>query len=212
MAKGEQIRRLAGKRMACPCCQQVRNTHHLLALEQRVRAVDPWKRPPGWSIEAAAAGQLQWACIQCLQQERACAAKPWVQTFCDFMPYFAYFDRAMICKDCGERFVFSAREQQHWYETLHFWVQSQPTRCATCRRRRRQEKQAQAELQTELDRQDSNDAEHLLRIAELYRQIGSSAKAREYLGRARNRAASDKQQREIEQQIEALRDRGLPHS
>ncbi|WP_420841919.1 zinc-ribbon domain containing protein [Fimbriiglobus ruber] len=41
------------------------------------------------------------------------------------------------CEDCKQPFVFTASEQQFWYETLKFWVQSHPKQCISCRRVRR---------------------------------------------------------------------------
>jgi len=165
----------------------------LLALEQQVRDhnADPWRRPPGWSVEEARKGRLQWACAYCVEQGRALIARPWIQTFCDALPYFAYYDRTLTCTDCQTSFVFSAREQQYWYETLMFWVQSRPKQCPACRRKRRQDKQAQAELKTALDQLNADDADQLLHVADLYARLGRLAKARAFFGRARKRAGMD---------------------
>jgi hypothetical protein len=62
---------------------------------------------------------------------------PALQTWCDFMPYFAFIDAERMCEDCGQRFLFAATEQRYWYETLKFWVQSRPKHCLPCRRARR---------------------------------------------------------------------------
>jgi len=173
----------------------------LLALEQQVRDhnADPWQRPPGWSVEEAREGRLQWACAYCVEQGRALIARPWIQTFCDALPYFAYYDRTLTCTDCQTSFVFSAREQQYWYETLMFWVQSRPKQCPACRRKRRQDKQAQAELKTALDQLNADDADQLLHVADLYARLGCLAKARVFFGRARKRAGDDEQKALIEQ-------------
>lgn len=55
---------------------------------------------------------------------------------CHFPKYF-YLDRAMVCVQCGKQFVFSAREQKYWYETLKFNFHSVAVRCLQCRRQRR---------------------------------------------------------------------------
>ena len=39
----------------------------------------------------------------------------------------------LFCKKCNDTFVFSAKEQQHWYETLKFWADSVPIECQDCR-------------------------------------------------------------------------------
>ena len=152
------------RHVVCPCCGEKRNTRRdtpLLALEQGVRehGADPWRRSLGWSIAAAQTGRLQWACTYCIEQGRAHAARPWGQTFCNFLPYFAYFDRALICTVCQVPFVFSDKEQEYWYERLKFWVQSFPKQCPACRRKRRQNKQVQAQLKTALDQLDASDVD-----------------------------------------------------
>jgi hypothetical protein len=56
--------------------------------------------------------------------------------FCHVPRYF-YVDERKLCVQCGEPFVFSAKEQKYWYETLKFNFNSVAVRCAACRRKRR---------------------------------------------------------------------------
>lgn len=100
--------------------------------------------PPGWSLREALAGRLAWACPRCVKQGRAIEGHPARQTFLDWLPYFAYFDERRRCDDCGATYVFGAAEQQYWYETLRFWVQSRPKQCLPCRRFRRNRRAAHA--------------------------------------------------------------------
>ncbi len=104
--------------------------------------------PPGWSVDQARAGKLQWACVRCFEAGRALEGHPALQTWCDNLPYFAFIDVQLRCKDCGSQFVFGAKEQQFWYETLKFWVQSRPKQCIQCRRARRTRSRAAREDQT----------------------------------------------------------------
>lgn len=132
----------------CPCCGKDRNVRQntpLLNLESILRREqkDPWQRSLGWSVEEARRGKLQWACSPCIVASRAIEAKPWLQKFCDFLPYFAYYDVELICACCERLFKFDAREQQFWYEELKFWVQSRPKHCVTCRKLRREQKEEQ---------------------------------------------------------------------
>lgn len=83
-------------------------------------------------------GQVDWACDNCLQTQRAIKGDPKKQLFCDFAPHFAYFDKSGNCRDCGVSFVFSKTEQQHWYEQLGFWVQAEKVRCDACQQLKRQ--------------------------------------------------------------------------
>lgn len=52
-------------------------------------------------------------------------------------PRHWYLDAWFTCGDCRREFVWSAREQQFWFETLRFYVDTQATRCRACRSRRR---------------------------------------------------------------------------
>ena len=52
-------------------------------------------------------------------------------------PMYFYVDQPRTCAQCGVAFVFTAREQKHWYEALGFYGTSVPVRCLACRRRRR---------------------------------------------------------------------------
>ena len=52
-------------------------------------------------------------------------------------PRHWYVDATFICRACDEEFVFTAREQRFWYEEMHFWIDSLPTRCISCRKEQR---------------------------------------------------------------------------
>ena len=137
--------------LVCPCCGRRR----AVADTPLLRAEAEWlatgafdtRRPPGWSVEEARAGQCQWACAPCIKAGRALEGHPALQTWCDYSPYFAFFDTELRCTDCGQSFVFAASEQRFWYETLKFWVQSRPKQCVPCRRARRARSQAAREEQ-----------------------------------------------------------------
>ena len=131
--------------LRCPRCGEQRSVAQtpLLAAEEEWRAsgaTDP-RRSPGWSVEAARSGRLQWACTACIREGWAIEGHPAIQVWCDFVPYFAYFDVNLRCEDCHQPFVFAAAEQQFWYETLKSWVQSRPKQCIPCRRARRVRRQ-----------------------------------------------------------------------
>ena len=130
------------RKVECPCCDVSRAVEDTPLLATETRLEESGKNPfwghAGWSVEYAKSGRLQWACTRCLQSGQALAAQPWVQTFCDHAPYFAFFDVTLLCGDCQQPFVFAGSEQRYWFETLLFWVQSRPKQCITCRRARRE--------------------------------------------------------------------------
>ena len=137
--------------ITCPCCKTIRGYEKgtfLPVIEAEIlRKNLLWWGKPGWAIAEAKKGTLQWACRQCIKQQRAIMANPDHQLFLDYPPYLAYFDEKIICEDCDTSFFFSAKEQQFWYEKLQFWVQSRPNQCPTCRHVRRERRQEQQTLQ-----------------------------------------------------------------
>jgi hypothetical protein len=70
------------------------------------------------------------------------------QVYCKLChcPRYYYVDYRKTCVQCGEEFVFSAREQKYWYETLKFHFDSTAIRCPECRRKRRTERALQEQL------------------------------------------------------------------
>ena len=66
---------------------------------------------------------------------------PTKQVFCTVhhVPKYFYVDERRACAQCGAEFVFAAKEQRFWYETLQFNFSSVAIRCPDCRRRRRTE-------------------------------------------------------------------------
>ncbi len=52
-------------------------------------------------------------------------------------PHLFYVDIERRCQTCHRTFVFSAKEQRHWYETLKFFESSTAIDCQNCRRDRR---------------------------------------------------------------------------
>ena len=65
-----------------------------------------------------------------------------LQEFCPLchVPHYFYVNEQRRCVQCGEEFIFSAKEQKFWYETLKFNFHSQATRCLDCRKKKRNEK------------------------------------------------------------------------
>lgn len=59
------------------------------------------------------------------------------QHYCLF-PRKYYVDIAKVCRDCQRPFLFFAKEQQHWFETLGFYVDADCVRCTDCRRVKQQ--------------------------------------------------------------------------
>ncbi|MCQ2455420.1 MAG: zinc-ribbon domain containing protein [Clostridia bacterium] len=52
-------------------------------------------------------------------------------------------DKTLVCKECGEEFIFTAREQE-FYEEKGF--ENEPQRCKPCRDKRKQASRAPREM------------------------------------------------------------------
>lgn len=48
-------------------------------------------------------------------------------------PRHWYIDATFQCRRCNEKFIFSAEEQEYWYEELGFWIDSSAKNCQKCR-------------------------------------------------------------------------------
>ena len=188
--------------LICPCCGVARGEQgkqYLLKIEQQCDRykLKVWVESEGWSVRSAMAMSLQWACPICLKRSIALPGKPWLQTWCDYNPYFAFFDVELNCEDCQNKFIFSASEQQFWYEKLKFWVQSRPKRCKNCRKIRRQIKKSKIELQKLLEHHDRDNPIDLAMLAGLYFDIKSHDKGSIFLRRAVNMAKRNKTEDEL---------------
>jgi len=56
---------------------------------------------------------------------------------CSVCPRHWYIDAHFRCAECGADFVWSAQEQQAWFETYRFWIDSHPRLCRPCYAKRR---------------------------------------------------------------------------
>lgn len=127
-----------------------------------------------------------WACDECLKEKKALQADVLKHNIGMGTSFAAYINRVFQCTDCHQDFIFSASEQKHWFETLHFLIWVYPKQCLSCRAIRRGKKYANASLAKALEILDPSDPDQLGSIAELYQEIGSAKKASEFHSRARN--------------------------
>ncbi|MGI4872914.1 MAG: zinc-ribbon domain containing protein [Janthinobacterium lividum] len=130
--------------LKCPCCNQRRTKDECSVFAAQCANEVPKQHYVSWKgkfvldeqstywTDAIAGTNRNWACDNCLQQERAVRAHPRLQQFCDFTPHFTFFDKRSACRDCGQEFIFTKGEQQFWFENLKFWVQVKKVRCAKC--------------------------------------------------------------------------------
>lgn len=187
----------------CPVCGSKQALEAILQVVPRLAR--PWDERDRLE-EAFRHGSIPWACEDCLRAGRAIMANPAVQVFCLHAPYLAYYDVQGVCEDCKQGFTFSASEQRFWYEELRFLLHSRPKQCAPCRRKRRAQKQAEAELGPVLAalQLTPKDPELLIKIADLYLQAGRPRKGAEYLRRAKNQVTEPGRLENLMTRIESV--------
>ena len=83
-------------------------------------------------------------------------------------PRYFYEPIDRVCVQCGEDFVFRAKEQKFWFETLQFNPWSKAIRCVRCRKQQRSKKALHHALESALlaVREAPDDAAQQLALAE----------------------------------------------
>jgi hypothetical protein len=175
----------------CPCCNEL-NIKGIGIINRQLKKLEevrliwysncPWN---GGIKGLFKSGHFSWACDDCIESNRAIEAKFEDQTYCDYPPYLAYFDKEMECEKCGENFTFEKEEQQYWYEVLKFWVQSFPKNCKKCREILKQEKDLNNKLSKILNNLNKNNPGELIEISQLYFEMNKFEKGKYYATLAR---------------------------
>ncbi|MBA3037821.1 MAG: hypothetical protein FP814_15185 [Desulfobacterium sp.] len=92
------------------------------------------------------------------------------QSFCRMchVPRYFFINEDKTCVQCGQDFVFSAKEQKYWFESLKFHFDSTAIRCPKCRKLRRSVKalNAQLEITKYKLRQEPNNPSLMLSLAQ----------------------------------------------
>ena len=181
-------------KIKCHCCRQMVSEKSM----KKVAGLFPFDGAHGVVGKSDAEAILifqdlyEWACDDCIETGQALLANPRKQFFKfkypwdTAFPYLAYRDREFTCRDCGEAFVFSKTEQQFWYEKMQFVVHSKPVRCLACRKRKRHSRALNTELSNLLKNGKPEDRTALLRIAEIYAEMGKPEKEKAYRKAARD--------------------------
>ena len=139
---------------------------------------------PGWVQD------YKWAvCPRCILKGRALVGDVSKQNYGIGGPIRAYWDQQRQCQYCGRDYLFTAQEQQFWYEEQNFTTQSAPIGCIVCRKEVRDRVRANQELAALGKPQRGCSWQGLEKRAELAFAAGSSGKALEYLRRAKNACA-----------------------
>ncbi len=111
-----------------------------------------------------------------------------VQRYAVF-PRQYYVDMLKSCTDCSRAFIFYAREQRYWYETLGFYIDVDCVRCTECRRKQHAAKR-HMERYSDLQARDSLSRKEMMHFVDhcifLFQQ--GKLKKLSHLGRIKNAA------------------------
>lgn len=178
-------------KLQCPCCNLERGPEEVQILFEQFNSskrqtLNDEKASVDFDFlrSLLSHGRREWACVVCFKEGKAIASNPSKMNYSVSPKYLAYFDKKITCSTCKKEFIFSAKEQQYWFETLKFWHESYPTKCLECRKKIRQQSTLQTELSQLIKNLDKEnpDAAQLQRIGEIYEElgIGDTEKARRY--------------------------------
>ncbi|MFN8608759.1 MAG: zinc-ribbon domain containing protein [Vulcanimicrobiota bacterium] len=155
----------------------------------------------GWTKQAT-----DWVCPACESAGRAVRACPEKQVWETFRwPVLSFEDFAGICGLCRQEFVFSALQQQDFYEQGTIPLEVIPHNCPGCRQLVRLQKAAQSLLSELL--QSQPDAANLETIGEIYAEAERFSKAVEALRRARNLHTDQREKERLARRVDELKNR-----
>lgn len=104
-------------------------------------------------------------------------------------PRTYYVDVARTCRTCHRPFIFFAREQRYWFETLRLWVDADCVQCAPCRRESRAVQRRLRRYSDVCARTDASDKELMFLVDDaLYLLERDVLKNLSSLGAVKNRA------------------------
>ncbi|EGV27503.1 hypothetical protein ThidrDRAFT_4684 [Thiorhodococcus drewsii AZ1] len=69
------------------------------------------------------------------------------------IPLF-YLDKEFVCKDCGAKEIWTAKQQKWWYEIAKGALETTAVRCSACRKKIREEKERQKKHMREMAERD----------------------------------------------------------
>lgn len=120
-----------------------------------------------------------------------------------------YVDMLLVCWTCKRPFVFYAREQQFWYEELHFYIDTACQRCPECRREQQEFRHRLRRYSEQVNREGIGDAELATLVGDaafLWRAgvLHDEGRLRWLRNRARRSIPDDPATADIERLIDSL--------
>lgn len=120
-------------------------------------------------------------CKQCINNQHIIIANRKKQTIHGYLDsvwhnILYYQDKTLHCKSCKKDFLFSASEQQYWYEEAQIFTDVEPKFCLPCRKKNRQQTAINKKLML-LTQKETLTKDDIEQIVELYLQLGNKTQA-----------------------------------
>ena len=169
----------------CPCCStprhgtEIKNCLSVLEKHER-RLYRHYKELGIDSYQTLIHNDFEWACDECIQNNKAILANPALQESA-WGVNLAYSDDQLTCRKCGTDFTFTKEEKRQWYETYKFNLDSIPVNCFRCRKEIRQLK-AENKIISDILQKHATDVtrEEWLSVIDVYRKWDKPEKVKFY--------------------------------
>ena len=164
----------------CPCCKMVVDERELQqTIGRTIKGLRcNWKISEKYILRELEDFQ-NWACDDCLIKGKAIKSNN-PQNFGYSKPYFAYYDKTIVCESCKDEFIFSKEEQQYWFETLQFRVDAKCLNCKSCRKTIRKARKLNTELSNILKDKSKMSETDFDRVIEIYNLMDKAEKVSEW--------------------------------
>ncbi|WP_151173998.1 zinc-ribbon domain containing protein [Pseudoalteromonas ruthenica] len=70
-----------------------------------------------------------------------------------------YVDIQKKCESCGKWFLFFAKEQKYWYESLRFYIDADCVKCVNCRKKEQEVKHLMSKYEQLLTKSERSEAQ-----------------------------------------------------
>ncbi len=176
----------AKTKMKCPVCKKKKRLFDTDLIDIIAKASPNANHARMWVKDVQDFQWTEWACKACVKSKKAIKADISKHTYIGSTEHYFYIDSQRKCTNCKKSYVFTASEQQFWYEIARLPTDATPEFCKTCRSENESKKNAQSALMDLLPQLNPEDPEIQRHVSDIVKAIGSEEKAAELLQNAKN--------------------------
>jgi len=173
--------------LVCPICKKEVHVEQTRLQQINLWLTNHFNFPADYYVKEAKAKRFNdWGCRSCEADGKAVFPDYSKQNYGYGGPILMYIEKDLNCETCRKEFTFTAKEQNFWYEDLHFNYCAFPKNCAPCRKKIREPRILNTKLSELLNSKDES-PEKLTAIADIYTKLGIQTKADIFYARAKNK-------------------------